>query len=106
MIQMIRRRRYSAEFKQQAVELVRMGRPVAQIAGELGIGSGLLYRWSRQSSKMTQLGSGVLRAVGEQNEADQLSHLKRENARLRMENSILKKAALLLGTQPPWESEK
>ena len=41
MIQMLRQR-YTAEFKAQAVELVRMGKPVPTVAQELGIGSDLL----------------------------------------------------------------
>jgi len=36
------RNRYSPEFKEQAVELVRIGKPVAEVAEELGIGSGSL----------------------------------------------------------------
>ena len=32
--------RYSPEFKEQAVELARTGKPVAEVAEELGVGSG------------------------------------------------------------------
>ena len=37
------RKRYTPEFKAQAVELISTGKPVSQIAEELCIGSNLLY---------------------------------------------------------------
>jgi len=97
------RRRYSAEFKAQAIELVKIGRPVPEVARELGIGANILYRWTqsvRQPSQPAQIGSGGLRAVGEQAGADDLRRLRDENTLLRRENDILKKAAVILGTQP------
>lgn len=100
MIQMIRRR-YSAEFKAQAVELVHMGKPVPEVAQELGIGSGILYRWVGKLSTHIEVGSVGLRAGGEEAAADELNVLRRENARLKLENDILKKAAVILGTNPP-----
>jgi transposase-like protein len=47
-----------------------------------------------------------MRAVGERPEADDLRALRRENAQLRMENDILKKAAMILGTKNPHNSAK
>jgi transposase len=96
------RKRYSAEFKAQAVELVKLGKPVPAVARELGLGSGILYRWTsnvRDTSQQAQIGSEGLRAVGEQAGADELRLLRRENAHLKLENDILKKAAVILGTE-------
>jgi transposase-like protein len=42
-----------------------------------------------------------LRAGGEEPGADELRRLRRENAHLKLENDILKKAAVILGTKPP-----
>jgi len=95
------RNRYSTDFKAQAVELVKLGKLVPQVAEELGIGTSILYRWTngvRSNPQPAQLGSGGLRAVGEQAGADELRRLRREIAHLRMENDILKKAAVILGT--------
>ena len=39
------RKRYTPEFKGQAVGLVGLGKPVPEVAEELGIGSGILYAW-------------------------------------------------------------
>jgi transposase len=97
------RKRYSAEFKAQAVDLVKLGKPVPEVALELGIGTGILYRWTssvRSTSQPAQLGSVGLGAVGEQAEADELRRLRRENTHHKMENDILKKAAVILGTEP------
>lgn len=45
----VTRRRYSAEFKAQAIQLVGMGKPVGEVAQELEISEGVLYKWVRQS---------------------------------------------------------
>ena len=93
------RQRYTAEFKAQAVELTRTGKPVSQIAEELCIGSNLLHKWKKET-RGTQVGSEGPRAAGERSEADDLRALRRENALLKQENDILKKAAIILGTRP------
>ena len=96
-------KRYDEEFKAQAVELLRTGKPVSELAEELCVSTDLLYRWKRG----TQVGSGGTRgAVGECSGADDLRALQRENAQLRMENDILKKAAIILGTKSPHNSAK
>lgn len=91
------RRRFTNEFKAQAVELVALGKPVPEVAEDLGIGTSILYRWV---GKPSQLGSGGVRAVGEEAAADELRRLRREHADLKLENDILKKAAVILGTNP------
>ena len=99
------RQRYTAEFKAQAVELINTGKPVSQIAEELCIGSNLLYKW-KLGSQGAQVGSAGPRAEGEGSEADELRSLRRQNARLQVENDILKKAAIILGTRPQPNSER
>jgi transposase-like protein len=54
----------------------------------------------RKNPQPGQIGSAGLRAVGEQPAADDLPRLRRENANLKLENDILKKAAIILGTRP------
>jgi len=93
------RKRYTAEFKAQAVGLVGLGKPVMEVAEELEIGSSLLYGWVKKSTGLAQLGSEGLRAVGEEPAADELRRLRREVANLKLENDILKKAAVILGTK-------
>jgi len=96
------RRRFSADFRAQAVELVGLGKPVPEVAEDLGIGTSILYRWVRAA----HLGSEGHRAVGEEAAADEVRRLRRENANLRLENDILKKAAVILGTKPQLRAGK
>lgn len=99
------RQHYTAEFKAQAIELMETGKPVAELAQELCLSSNLLYRW-KQDAQSAQVGSAGLRAGGEGAVADDLRALRRENAHLRQENDILKKAAVILGTRPQPSSAK
>jgi transposase len=94
------RKRYTAEFKAQAVGLVGLGKPVSDVARDLEISEGVLYGWVRKGSRAAHLGSAGLGAVGEQPAADEVRRLRRENAHLKLENDILKKAAIILGTKP------
>ena len=96
----VTRKRYTAEFKAQAVGLVGLGKPVVEVAEDLAIGTSLLYGWMRKGSQPGQIGSEGLRAVGEEPAADELPRLRREIANLKLENDILKKAAVILGTNP------
>jgi len=99
-MKLVTRKRYSKEFKAQAVELVRNGKPVPELAQELEISSGMLYKWVRQDSQAAQVRSEGLQAVGAESVAEELRRLRRQNAQLQMENDILKKAAVIMGTRP------
>ena len=79
--------------------MVGVGRPVPSVAQDLEIGAGLLYRWLSKPQG-AQLGRKADEAVGEEGAAAELRSLRGENAQLRMENEILKKAAVILGTRP------
>ncbi|MDQ6733773.1 MAG: transposase [Nitrospirota bacterium] len=81
------RRVFSTEFKQEAVELVRRnGRSANQVATELGVNQTTLSRWKREAEATSLTGQGMPAA-------EELTQLRRENERLRMERDILKKAA-------------
>jgi transposase len=99
------RKLYTPEFKIQALELMATGKPVPELARELGLSTNLLYNW-RAGAQIPQVGSAGPRAGGEQSEADELRDLRRDYARLQMENDILKKAAVILGTRLPSSSGK
>ncbi|MFQ5935117.1 MAG: IS3 family transposase [Acidiferrobacterales bacterium] len=85
-----RRSKFSAEFKQEAVALVkRSGKSANQVARELGISQTSLSRWIRE----------VQASPGEENifaTQEELRRLRKEVERLRMERDILKKANGLL----------
>lgn len=94
------RRRYTAEFKAQAVELLRLGKRVPVVAEEVGVGEGSLYRWVGPQGQSEQFVRSRLLAYGSQPFAPALLRLRREIAQLKLENDILKKAAIILGTKP------
>jgi transposase len=81
---------YPREFREEAVRLVRSsGRPIAQIARELGIAHGTLSAWVKQAELDAGLRSDGLTTA----EREELRRLRRENRILREEREILKKAA-------------
>jgi len=86
------RRKYSRQFKLEAVELLEHSeRTMAQIERELGITTGLLAKWRdelRQKPEQEEAFPGN----GRQPPTEaRVRELERENARLRMEKEILKK---------------
>ena len=94
------RKKYDQSFKDQVVALVELGKPVTEVAQEMEVSRDLVYAWKSKASKSPKLGSGDAGAVGEQVEADELRALRRQVADLQLENDILKKAAVILGTKP------
>jgi len=89
------RRQFTDEFKREAVGLLASsGRPLLQIASELGISPSMLRNW-RNRSEGRNAGS-ALRPISAStphsapDSASELSRLRRENDRLRMERDILK----------------
>ena len=88
---MVTRRRFGQEFKLEAVQLVKgRGVSVAQAARDLGVHENVLRKWVKQLPAEAQgglAGTGPIAAQAE------LARLRKENAKLRMELDILKKAA-------------
>jgi transposase len=86
------RRKFSREFKLEAVRLVKhRGVSVAQVARDLDVHENVLRKWMRELAADAQQafpGKGVMKP-----EQAEVERLKRENAKLRMERDILKKAA-------------
>lgn len=88
MRQQRRRRKFTAEFKRDAVELVRTtGRPIAQVADELGIYDSTLGNWVKQDRVDRGEREGLT-----SDERARLCELESENARLRMERDLLKRS--------------
>jgi transposase len=92
------RRKYTEEFKREAVRLMESsGKPIAELARDLGINDNNLYRWRSlygQQVQVTHNGS-----VGEM--AAELKRLQRENEVLRQERDILKKAMSIVSRSQP-----
>ncbi|MCL6505741.1 MAG: transposase, partial [Bryobacteraceae bacterium] len=84
---------YPPEFREEAVRLARTsGRPIAQIARELGVAWGTLSAWVKQAELDAGLRSDGLTTA----EREELRRLRREVRILREEREILKKSGRLL----------
>lgn len=82
---------YSKEFKEEAVRLAQTsGKPIAQIARELGISDSAIHGWRRE---LTEHGNDAFPGKGHQTELEEENRrLKRELERVQQERDILKKA--------------
>ena len=94
-----KRRQYTKEFKIEAVRLIiEEGRPISDVARELGIGENLLHRWKKKYEE------GKIDPFPDKGrlspEDEEMRRLRRENKRLRMEHEILKKAVAIFSEEP------
>lgn len=85
-----KQRKYTPEFRTEAVKLVLEGdKSLAQVGRELGVASQTLWAWVHQAEVDAGKGKpGQLTT----SEREELGRLRRENARLREDREILKKA--------------
>jgi len=89
---MATRKRFSAEYKQQAVELARAGnKSISQVAKDLGIEPNMLNRWCRELASTTP--QKAFPGQGK-NRDEELAALRRELAQVKKERDFLKEAAV------------
>ena len=97
---------FTDEFKREAVALlVSSGRPLTQIAGELGIAPSMLRNWrgrggARNTGLTLRPNTPAPDPHSVPDPAVEISRLRRENDRLRMERDILKKTVAIF-SEPP-----
>src|ERR1700745_3085019 len=91
LMQYAPRRKLTREFKLEAVRQAAVSeKPKAQLARELGVRVGQLRTWRLEFEKEAVTGI----AKPDRSAAEDLEQLRRENAKLKMEIEILKKAAI------------
>ena len=88
-----KRREFTDAFKQQMVQLYLNGKPRSEVIKEYDLSESAFDRWVKQSQS-----TGSFREDDNRSEEEkELIKLRKENQQLKMENDILKQAALILG---------
>lgn len=91
---------YTREFKIEAVRLMmESDRPSSEIAMELGIRRNQLYKWKEQLEKQGEIAFSKNRGRPRKEDESEVSRLRRELARVKEENEILKKAAVFFAKE-------
>lgn len=88
--------KYTQEFRRDAVDLVRSsGRPINQVARELGMSHETLRNWVRAAERAEAAPDEVPAGAGVSvaDKDAEIARLRREVAELRQEKEILRKAA-------------
>jgi transposase len=90
-----KRRKYTEEFKSEAVRLLKSGKAtLAQIARDIGVSETTLWGWAYRGKRARATRESESKAEDglTMTEREELRQLRRENALLREEKEILKKA--------------
>ena len=91
------RKKYSAEYKQDAVALAEKVGP-NKAARDLGIDRALLYQWRRRHEEAQKDGLKAFPGQGKPRD-EELHALRKEVAELKEANEILKKAAVIFAKE-------
>ena len=91
-------RKYPAEFKERAVKLaVESEQPIAQTARDLGVNENTLHTWIGKYHRTER----QEKEVNDVHLSEERKRQRKENARLKEERDILKKAAAYFAQQLP-----
>jgi transposase len=86
-----KRKKYDREFREGAVRIVEeTGKPIAQVARDLGVLEGTLGNWVKQAREAREGRDGMPK-----DDYEELKRLRAENAELRMERDVLKRSVVL-----------
>ena len=84
------RKKYDRRFRETAVRTVfETGKPVAQVARDLGVNPGTLANWVAQDQEARERSAGLNR-----DHVEELKRLRAENTELRAERDVLKRSVV------------
>jgi transposase len=86
---------YPEEFRREALQMLRAGRTPRELAGALGVSEQTLRNWRRQDQIDRHERDDGLTT----DEREELRRLRRENARLKQERDLLKRAAAFFAAE-------
>jgi transposase len=86
---------YPPEFRREAVQMLRAGRTPRELAQSLGVSEQTLRNWRRQAEADRHERTDVPASA----ELGELRQLRRENARLKQERDLLKRAAAFFAAE-------
>ena len=89
-------KRYPPEFRRRVLELVKAGRPVTEVAADLGVSTQAIYNWRRQA----EIDAGLRPGVSSSDNAE-LVAARRRIAQLESELAVARRAAELLREAVP-----
>jgi transposase-like protein len=89
-------KRYPPEFRRRVLELVKAGRPVSEVAADLGVSTQAIYNWRRQA----EIDAGLRPGVTSSDNAE-LVAARRRIAQLESELAVARRAAELLREAVP-----
>jgi len=93
-------RYYPPEFKREALEMLGSGKyTMARIERDLGITKGLLQKWKYNAERKGEYKSPKTEPTTPEAAEARMRQLERENARLRQEREILKKAMAIFSSR-------
>ena len=88
---MSKRKTYTNEFKTMIVELVLSGKEVKEVSSEYSLSESTIRTWVKKKAP--------IEVEGKTTNLEEINKIKKENARLKEENDILKKAMAIFATK-------
>ena len=94
------KRYYSPEFKHETLEMLATGDyTMAELERKLGITPGLVRQWKRKAQRNGEYVSPNSEPKTDKEAVARIRELEKENARLRQEREILKKAMAIFSSR-------
>ena len=96
----MRRKTYTEDFKKMIIEVYNTGKPIKEICEEYGVSTTSLNNWINQVQPKEKISKKPIittnnkknNEIKDKKEVEEISKLKKENEKIKMELEILKKA--------------